>query len=111
MRRTREIETEAGDVTVKEMTVAEIRAWLRDIEKDGSALTEDAVGAALLEEVSFNELQRMIDGSVLLDSLSQSDLCEILSAAKELNPYFFGMRGRLIGAGEQVLRERGTPRS
>jgi hypothetical protein len=103
MRRTREVKVGDTSGTVKELNVAEIRAWLKDMESPSQGnLADDAVGAVLFEELGLSELARMVDG-VSLDDLTPSEIRALIEAAKELNADFFAMRDRVVEAGRQVL--------
>lgn len=107
MRRTKVVELEGvGAVTVKELTVAEIREWLADLERGDVLQEADMVDLALFEELTVPDLQRMTDG--LNDSLvglaAPSQLRQVIDAAKELNADFFGLRARLA-----ALAARGAP--
>jgi len=105
MRITREIEVAGRRVQVKELTVGEIRAWLRDLRTDG-----DGVDWALFEEVSLFDLYRMTDLTPdIAETLSPSELREILAAAKEINADFFGLRGRLERLAKEMRATSSAP--
>lgn len=85
-------------VTVRELTVGEVRVWLNQLGSEPSEL----IGDALFEDISLGELYQMTDVSLSdLDNFTPSELREVVTIAKELNPDFFGMRARLTAA---VLR-------
>lgn len=94
-------------VTVKELTVAEVRAWLKEFEDEKPVA--DLACDALFEECSLTDLVRMSDqGLAALTQMTESQIAQIIAAAKELNPRFFAMRARLYAAAERVL-QRGLP--
>ncbi len=106
MRRTREVKVGEATATVKELTVAEIRAWLKDMENPNQAgLVDDTVGAVLFDELAFSELARMVDGVTMEDmaDLAPSEIRALIEVAKEVNADFFSMRDRVVEAGRQVL--------
>lgn len=80
-------------VTVRELSVREIREWL------ASATAPehwDAVDELLLGEISLTDLARMTTvGPEVLGEAYQSELAELLAVAKKLNPLFFGLAARL----------------
>lgn len=94
MRRTKELDIGGARITVKEMTLAEIRNWLADNEQ---AEARDIVGALLLDDCPLADLQRFCDATAeQIDNMTQSELHEMLDAAKELNPDFFHLRAQLL---------------
>jgi len=100
MRVIREIDVAGLKVQVKELTVGEIRAWLKDAAAPGS----DLVDAALFEDFSVPDLQAMTNlSSADIDALQPSQVREIAAAAKEVNADFFAMRNRLVTLGRQIV--------
>lgn len=96
MRRTKTLQLGDREVTAQELTVAEIRAWLRDGEAKDADAEVDAIGQMLLDAVSFDDLTRMSDASLDdLEAMTQSELEELAAACQELNAAFFGMSRRL----------------
>jgi len=97
MQLVREIEVAGRRVRVRELTVGEIRLWLREARSDG-----DGVDWALFEELSLFDIYRMTDLLPLgAESMTPSELREIIAVAKEINSDFFALRGRL----ERLARE------
>ena len=73
-------------VTVRELTVREVRDWLTSLEK-GSA-TVDAGGEFVWEDCSLQDLARMSDCPVeAFDDFAPSDLAPLKQAARDLNPH------------------------
>lgn len=95
VRDTKEVVIGDCHVTVRELTVGEVRAWLNHIKQ----LESDLIGDALFEDISLGELCQMTDANLAeLDTFTPSELREVAAVAKELNPDFFGMRARLTAA-------------
>jgi hypothetical protein len=100
MRVIREIEVAGLKIQVKELTVGEIRAWL----KEASAAGGDLVDAALFEEFSVPDLCAMTDlKSADIDGLQPSEVRQVSAVAKEVNADFFAMRSRLVALGRQIV--------
>ena len=112
MAMTREVELSCGPVTVRELTVGEIRAWLKQVERreDAEASEVDAVGLALFEDITFEDLQRLTTlKAKALDALAPSELRALIDVAKELNADFFAMRRRLLQLGQAVVGSAPPP--
>jgi hypothetical protein len=92
------------DVTLKELTVGEIRAWMADF--GGNAGAGDVVDVALFEDATLDDLLMMSDLTAAeIAAATPSELAAVKDAAKEANRDFFSLRGRLAKLGEAVLRE------
>lgn len=93
MRLTREIQHGDRRITVKELTLAEIRAWLADAEHGHDP---DVVGDLLFDDCRVSELEKFSDADpAALEAMTQSELGELVAATRELNPHFFALRARL----------------
>jgi len=91
-------------VTVRELTVREVRDWAAQIDTGLAPL--DAVGEMMLSDCSLADLQRMSDADAeLLEGLGTSDLELIAAAARKLNPHFFRLRAALAGAARVLTSE------
>lgn len=101
MRLTEVIETSAGPVNVRELTVGEVRAWLAGLELQ-AAKPVDVVDDALFEGFSLADLPLFTESVYDVDSLSQSDIRNIHEAAKRINPDFFALRGKLLMVGRAL---------
>ena len=89
-------------VTVRELTVAEVRDWATE---SAAAGHRDPVHAFALPDLGLDELARMTDSSAgELESFAPSELDELVAAAKSLNPHFFRLRSALEWATGQVMR-------
>lgn len=110
----REKQTKIGDgrtVTVRELTVAEIRQWLLDISDDVGADSDvDVVDQLLLDDVALGDIARMTDLPVdEMDQMSPSDLRALAKVCRELNADFFSLRDRLAGIGRAAMADRSAP--
>ncbi len=105
MRVEREIEVGGRKVVVRELTVGEVRRWLKELadraeagREDGDGL--DVVTEALFEDVSLDDVRRMTDLSRKdLDALTPSQIREIVRVCEEVNRHFFDLRARLMALG------------
>lgn len=106
MRVIREIEVGGRKVRVKELTVGEIRAWL----KDSGMVSGDLVDAALFEEFSLPDLMRMTDLTTeAVADMAPSDLRQVFAVAEEVNADFFAMRSRALALGRAALSGDSKP--
>jgi hypothetical protein len=82
-------------VTVRELTVGEIRAWLADVQAASDAV--DIVDVMLLRDVSLQDVQRMSSLTAeQVEALAPSQIRTVVAAARELNEDFFGLRAGLL---------------
>ena len=87
-------------VTVRELTVGEIRAWMKRTADGGY----DPVDDTLLQEVSLADLYAMTDLKAgQAENLTPSQLRLVFDGCREVNPDFFGLRDRIESAGRQIL--------
>jgi len=90
MRRTEVLKLGYQKVTLRELTVGEVRNLL------ASRPEQDTVGYMFFEDITIAELLAMTDLSDDdVNNLSQSELDAVRLKAKELNPHFFAMMTRL----------------
>jgi hypothetical protein len=96
--------TPIGDhtITIRELTVADIRALLvESMQQHGDVglIPEQAdlvLNATLLPDLRLDELRAMAPmGPDVLNSLADSELQTLRDKCRELNPLFFGMKARL----------------
>lgn len=84
-------------VTVRELTVGEIRAWLKDVQGDG---TVDLVDVMLLRDVSLQDIGHMSSlTAAQIEGLTPSQLHQVLDAAREINSDFFALRAGILSVG------------
>lgn len=105
MRREEHTTLGGHDITVRELTVGEVRAWLASVEQIATEIDSgrpDVVALFLLDDCTFADLQRMSTVTAeQLDSLGQAELRDLAAKCRELNPDFFGLRSRLLSLGRQ----------
>lgn len=90
-------------VTVKELTVGEVRAWVTE-----SAATpwRDPIHATVWEDLGLDELARMTDSTAdELEAFSPTELQPVVEAARNLNPAFFRLRAALQWASRRLATE------
>lgn len=85
------IEVAGRTVTVRELTVAEVRDWVREVEI--GARPVDPAGDALFEDVCLADIALMSDasGDFLADQLP-SEIRPLADLCKKVNPHFFRLR-------------------
>lgn len=97
----KQIEVGGLSVTVRELTVGEIRAWMKRM---AEGVDSDVVGELLLEEVGVSDLLSMCDASrEQLDTLTPRQLRELYAACEEVNRDFFALRARVEALGRKIL--------
>jgi len=90
MRRTDTVKLGDHSVTLRELTVGEVRGMLL------SRPDQDTVDYLLFEDITLGELLQMADLSLSdLDKFTPSELDTVRLKAKELNPHFFAMQDRI----------------
>ncbi len=102
MRVIREIEVAGQKIQVRELTLAEIRTWFKKVSSPENG--GDLVDATLFEEFSVSDLSALTNlTGKKADSLTPSEIREVVAVAKEVNADFFAMRGRLVQLGRQIV--------
>ena len=90
MCRTETLKLGDNSVTLRELTVGEVRGMLL------SRPEQDTVDYLLFDDITLGELMQMTDLSKeTIDNLTQSELDTVRVKAKELNPHFFAMLNRI----------------
>lgn len=88
------------DVLVREITVGQVRDWLRDLDAQG-----DAVDVCLFDDISLPDLYRMTSLTrEQADVMAPRQLREVVEAARALNADFFAMRARLAQLGARLQK-------
>ena len=78
-------------VTVRELTVAEVRDWVREIEVGVRPV--DPAGDALFDDVCLADIALMTDASGdWLAGFGPSELQPLADLCKKVNPHFFRLR-------------------
>lgn len=84
-------------VTVKELTVTEVRDWATKV--DLGLVAFDAVRHLALDECSVDDILVMSDAKGEdLDTLAPSEFAPLIEACRKLNPHFFRVRAAMAGA-------------
>ena len=99
------IQVQLGErtVTVRELTVREVRDWLTSLEKGVAPV--DAGGEFVWDDCSLQDLVRMSDAPLeFFDDFARSDLEPIREAARSLNSHFFGTRAAVAAAQAAMIR-------
>jgi len=110
MHLTKVIPLDPNPVTVRELTVAEIRVWFADLTQPHA--DQDVVDLLLFRDVSLRELLLMSD--ITLDavaSLTPSAINKVIAGMKEVNSHFFDLRERLAEIGARNGRSTASPPS
>ena len=106
MAATRAVDLPCGKVTARELTVAEVRTWLVEVE----AGTEvDPLGSMIFDDCSLSDLARMSDVDPdALEGLTYGELAPLRDACKMLNPHFFRVRAALQKVARAIEAEVAT---
>lgn len=106
MAATRAVDLLCGKVTARELTVAEVRTWLVEVE----AGTEvDPLGSMIFDDCSLSDLARMSDvDPAALEGLTYGELAPLRDACKMLNPHFFRVRAALQKVARAIEAEVAT---
>lgn len=87
---TRIVELPGVKVTARELTVAEVRSWLVEME---AGTPVDPLGSMVFDDCSLDDLARMSDAAAdSLEGLTYSEILPLRDACKALNPHFFRVR-------------------
>lgn len=88
-----ELQVGSQSITVREMTVQQVRAFLQDAAKGG---TTDTVDALILDDCELSTLRSMCSLTVdQIGEMKPSELEAVKDKCKELNPHFFAMLAKL----------------
>jgi hypothetical protein len=99
MRLTKEVQIGERRITARELTLAEVRAWLADL----SGVAADLIGDDLFDGITLGELTRLCDlPAADAESMTPSELQFVVDACREANPHFFGLRARLLARGRAL---------
>lgn len=101
----------ARDVTVKELTVGDIREYLKLEESDivkGKAI--DPVTDLMLEDMSLRDIVMMTDLSIEdVDVFTSRELLELVKACREWNPGFFTLASQARRLMDRLTSQLSTP--
>lgn len=102
MRVVREIEVGERKIAVRELTIGEIRNWL----KESGAVSGDVVDATLFDDFSLPDLTMMTSlVPESINAMTPSEIREVRRVAEEVNADFFAMRSRVVALGQRVLSQ------
>lgn len=91
-------------ITVKELTVREVREWALKV--DHGLIPFDAVRHLTLDECSVEDILVMSDATGEdLDTLAPSEFAPLVDACRKLNPHFFRVRAAMAGAALVMAKE------
>lgn len=87
------VEVGGRSVRIVELTLGEIRAWLKSVTSgDG-----DVVDALLFSDFDPDAICRMTDlDAATLDEMLPSEVEAVAAECRKLNPNFFAMRQRMV---------------
>lgn len=96
-----EVKVGSQQVTVREMTVLQVRNIIQDATKNKPF---DVVNELFMTDCNLEDIKRMtnLDDQQLNDMLP-SEIREVLAVCKEMNPDFFGMVARIRALGQSNL--------
>ncbi|MBF0291145.1 MAG: hypothetical protein HQK86_03215 [Nitrospinae bacterium] len=83
-------------ITVRELTVREMREWFQELKTMANTEQVDVIGNLLFEGISLETMRKMTN--LAPDEISQftpSELSSLLEKLKEVNPHFFGVLAHL----------------
>ena len=90
-------------VTVKELTVSDVRNWVAEQEAGASV---DPLRSMVFDDCSLDDLARMADiEAIALESMTFADLETLRTTCKALNPHFFRVRAALLRVARQLEAE------
>jgi len=115
---TAEIKVESRTVIVRELTVAEVRAWVKSIEEGTRQI--DPAGDALFDDITLGDIALMSDAPAdWLAGFGPSVLDPLAALCKKVNPHFFRVRAvvqaaliahtRALIAGQPVQQSSAPP--
>lgn len=94
---------ECLSVTVRELTVAEVRDWA--VELGNGERKIDIGGEYAFDGYSLDDLLRMSNAKLAdLECLTPSELAPLAAACQEVNPHFFKARAAVDAANRALLR-------
>lgn len=93
-------------VTVRELSIQEIREWFGEV-KAGAQI--GLIDALLMKDLTLPDLVRVssLTGEQI-DQIGPSKLQQVIDAARELNPDWFAFRERIVEIGKPTPRPAET---
>lgn len=99
---TARVEVQVGErtVIVRELTVAEVRAWVAEHE---AGVPVDPLRALVFDDCSLDDLARLCNLPVEeMEQHTVADLTPLRDKAKALNPHFFKVREALVSVSRAI---------
>lgn len=107
MQRTKTITIGDRDVSVKELTVAQVRGLMDNLEKDTEIHTIDMLFPDGLPALAISE-STGISIKKLEEDFAPSELKQIIAGVENLNPFFANMISRMTKIGAAILKEKAS---
>lgn len=91
-------------ITVKELTVGEVRHWMMDLAEkenisDTKSLADNALDQNLFDNIALSDIARMTSLSAnQVEQFTPSELKAVVEKCKGLNPDFFALRRQLLAS-------------
>ena len=102
MRHTQTLTLDERDIAVRELTVADIRNWLKTLETAPAEF--DLVGTALIDGFDLADLALLTDLTpAAIEAFTPSQIRTVFDAARAVNADFFVLRERLAQIGQAAL--------
>jgi hypothetical protein len=99
-------------VNVRELTVGEVREYIRQEEAGWVSESLDRVTDMILEDVSLRDIVAMTDLTLdEIDGMTTRQLQDVVAACREMNPGFFLMAARAKALLERVASQISTSAS
>lgn len=108
MKRKKTISVGDLEITIRELTVAQIRDLMDAFSKDKTPHIMDMLFPDSLPAVAISA-STGISTKKLEDDFSPSDLHQIVEGVENMNPFFVNMVTRLKNVGKDLLKEMPTP--
>lgn len=111
---------EGREVTVRELTVGETRAWFADFvqyatqlkqqQLQQQQLQQDALSLVLFEEISLRDISMLTDlPAISIEPLHLTSLKQLVQAIIAVNPEWYDLRKRLMAMGEKAAAKALVP--
>ena len=87
-------------VTVRELSVAEVRAWVAEFEAGDRV---DPIRSMVFDDCSLDDLARMCDmPAEAMEAHGPAGLADLHAKCKAINPHFFKVREALLGVSRAI---------
>lgn len=116
MRAEHVVQLDSLAVTVRELTLGEVRAWAHRV--DAGLVEIDVIASGIVPDCELTDLFEMSSlTAAQADELTAAEINRVADVARKLNPHFFAYRTALTGAVRamqaelQQTRSSSTPQS